>query len=264
MRGRIDRVYINIDGLNINYLDEGSGSSVLLLHGWGGSIQTMMPIFNILKDKFRVVALDLPGFGESDMPNEPWNSYNYAEFIHKFIEILNMKNIILFGHSHGGRIAVILSAKYNNTVSKLILIDSAGLIPKRSIKYYIKVYSFKLLKKMYTTFAKADTKENKLEGFYKKFGSTDYNSSQGVMRQTMVKVVNDNLSDLLPLIMVPTLLIWGENDEDTPLYMGKIMEEKIKDSGLIVLKGAGHYSYVDCYDQFKAVITVFLKENFNK
>ena len=82
------------------------------------------------------------------------------------------------------------------------------------------------------------------------------------MRQTMVKVINDNLIDLLSLIKVPTLLIWGENDQDTPLYMGKMMEERISDSGLVILKGAGHYSYIDCYDQFKAVINSFLKNDF--
>jgi len=255
---------IIINGLNINYIDEGNGRNVLLLHGWGANIQTMMPIFNILKDKCRVVALDLPGFGESDIPNEPWDSFNYAEFIKIFIDKIGIKDIILFGHSHGGRISIILSSKYDNLIKKLILIDSAGLIPKRHLKYYFKVYSFKFLKLMYTTFAKGDSKDKRLENFYKRFGSVDYKATQGIMRQTMVKVINDNLIDLLSSINAPTLLIWGENDEDTPLYMGKLMEERIKDSGLIVLKGAGHFSYVDCYEQFKAVIIVFLKEDFNK
>ncbi|MGD9570141.1 MAG: alpha/beta fold hydrolase [Sedimentibacter sp.] len=254
-------MHINIDGLNINYIDEGTGNAVMLLHGWGGSIQTMKAILNILKDKCRVITLDLPGFGESDMPNSPWNSYDYADCIKKFIDALEIKSLILFGHSHGGRISIILSSKYD-FVKKLVLIDSAGIIPKRKLKYYIKVYTFKLLKKFYSITASGSNAE-KLEKFYKKYGSTDYRESQGVMRQTMVKVINDNLIDLLPKIKAPTLLIWGENDQDTPLYMGKIMEEKIHDSGLIILKDAGHYSYIDCYDQFKAVINVFLKDEFN-
>jgi len=255
---------INVEGLNINYIDEGKGTAVLLLHGWGANIQTMLPIFNILKDKCRVIALDLPGFGESDIPKEPWDSYDYADFVKRFIDLINIQDIILFGHSHGGRLSIILSTKYNNLVRKLILIDSAGIIPKRKIKYYFKVYSFKILKNIYTTFVKGDSKEKKLESFYKKFGSEDYKSSQGVMRQTMVKVINDNLEDLLPKIKASTLLIWGEKDEDTPLYMGEFMEKRIEDSGLIVLKDAGHYSYIDCYEQFKAVIMVFLKDDFNK
>lgn len=253
-------MYAEVEGLNINYIDEGTGNAVLLLHGWGGSIQTMMPIFNILKDKFRVVALDLPGFGESDEPIEPWNSYDYAKCIAKFTKKIGLNNIILFGHSHGGRISIILSGRYN-IVSKLILIDSAGIIPKRRINYYVKVYSFKLLKMVYTMFSRESTKEKKLEKFYKKYGSVDYKESHGIMRQTMVKVINDNLIELMPLINIPTLLIWGEKDEDTPVYMGKIMEDKIKDSGLVVFQGAGHYSYIDCYSQFKAVVNSFLKDD---
>lgn len=253
---------INIDGININYVDEGQGSVVLLLHGWGGSIQTMMPIANMLKDKCRVIVMDLPGFGESDNPVEPWNSYDYAACVNRFIELNKLDSIILFGHSHGGRISIILSSMYDY-VKKLILIDSAGIIPKRKLNYYIKVYSFKILKSAYLLFVGGNSKEQKLEKFYKKYGSTDYKSSDGIMRQTMVKVIHDNLIDLLPDIKSPTLLIWGENDEDTPVYMGKIMEERIKDSGLIIFKNAGHYSYVDNYEQFKAVINVFLKDEYN-
>lgn len=250
---------IGIDGLNINYIDEGKGKDVLLLHGWGGSIQTMMPIFNILRDGFRVVVPDLPGFGESGTPPVPWNSYDYAECIYRFSEKLNLKNPIIFGHSHGGRISIILSSKYNLS-DKLILIDSAGIIPKRAAKYYIKVYWFKLLKRIYLLLPSGN-KEEKLNKFYKKYGSRDYRDSDGVMRQTMVKVINDNLLSLLGNIKVPTLLIWGENDEDTPVYMGKIMEENIPDSGLVTLKGAGHYSYIDNYEQFRAIINVFLKDD---
>lgn len=251
---------IDIDGISINYIDEGEGKIVLLLHGWGGSIQTMMPVFNVLKDNFRVIIVDLPGFGESDIPKIPWNSYDYAECIYKFIEKLNIRVSIIFGHSHGGRISIILSSKYYMT-EKLILIDSAGLIPKRTAKYYIKVYWFKLLKRIYLLIP-AQNKEEKIDKFYKKYGSRDYRDADGIMRQTMVKVINDNLLEQLMLINVPTLLIWGENDEDTPVYMGKIMEQNIPDSGLVILKGAGHYSYIDNYDQFRAVINVFLKDDF--
>ncbi len=255
-------MFIDIDGLNINYIDEGDGKHVLLLHGWGGSIQTMMPIFNILKDKFRVVAIDLPGFGKSDILKEPWNSYDYAECINKFIEKLNLKDLILFGHSHGGRISIISASKYN-VAKKLILIDSAGIISKRKAIYYIRVSWFKVLKNLYLLFH-GKNKQEKLDKFYKRFGSQDYKDSEGVMRQTMVKVINDNLLKLLPLIKVPTLLIWGENDEDTPVYMGEMMEKEIPDSGLVLLKGAGHYSYVDNYEQFRAVINVFLKDDFGE
>ena len=148
----------------------------MLLHGWGGSIQTMMPIFNVLKDRFRVVTLDLPGFGKSSLPEVPWNSYDYAECISKFIQQLKLKVLILFGHSHGGRISIILASNFY-IVNKLILIDRAGLIPKRKVSYYVKVYWFKLLKRC--TSRCRQNKQAKLAEFYKKFGSKDYRKQKG-------------------------------------------------------------------------------------
>ncbi len=253
---------VTVNGINVYYIDEGEGENILLLHGWGANIQTMIPIHNILKNNARVIVLDLPGFGESELPKEPWNSYDYADFVKKFIDKLNINRIILFGHSHGGRISIILASQYRDLIKKVILIDSAGIKPKRNLKYYIKIYSFKFLKKLYILFTQGKDKKDKLEKFYKKFGSTDYKESEGVMRQTMVKVINDDLKKLLKDIKVPTLLIWGDKDEETPLYMGKIMEREIQDSGLVVLENAGHYSYVDSFGKFKAVIESFLKEDF--
>ena len=252
-------MYADIDGLTVNYIDEGKGMSVLLLHGWGGSIQTMMPVFNMLKSKFRVIALDLPGFGKSSIPKESWNSFDYAQCIHKFILSMDINELILFGHSHGGRISIILASSHNY-VKKLILIDSAGIIPKRFLNYYVKVYWFKFLKRIYLLIP-AKNKEEKLNKFYRKYGSEDYKDSEGIMRQTMVRVINDDLSKLLPFIKAPSLLIWGEKDQDTPLYMGELMEKLIPDSGLVVLKGAGHYSYAENFIQFSAIIDVFLKED---
>lgn len=252
---------INIDNLTINYMQSGEGQDVLLLHGWGGSIQTMLPIFNILKEHFRVTVLDLPGFGESSLPDKVFNSFDYAEVIKRFVDELNLDNIILFGHSHGGRVSIILASKYKNLVKKLILIDSAGIIPKRTINYYLKVYSFKALKKIYLFFVPENKREKVLEKFYKKHGSADYHDAQGIMRKIMVRVVNDNLRYLLNDIICSTLLIWGENDEATPLYMAKIMEEEIPNCGLVTIKGAGHYSYIDDFNTFKIVINSFLEIN---
>ncbi len=252
---------IEIQNQKINYIQEGHGHDVLILHGWGCNIQTVMPVFNLLKHQFRVTAVDLPGFGDSSEPQEPYGSYDYADVIKQFIDSLGLKDIILIGHSHGGRIAIILSSQYPSLIDKLILIDSAGIIPKRSIKYYIKVYSFKTLKKIYLILNYGKDKSQALEKFYKRHGSEDYRQSDGVMRQTMVKVINDNLRHLLKEIKAPTLLVWGENDDATPLSDGKIMEQEISDSGLVVIKGAGHYSYIDDFQTFKLVISSFLNIN---
>ncbi len=162
---------INIEGLDLNYICEGEGKDVLILHGWGASIQAMLAIHNHLKDRFKVYTLDLPGFGESDEPTEVWGSHDYADFIKKFMDELDIEEVILIGHSHGGRVSIVLGSDYPDLVKKMILIDSAGIIPKRKPKYYFKVYSFKALKQIYNLLFFYKDKEKRLEKFYKKFGS---------------------------------------------------------------------------------------------
>lgn len=244
---------------NLNYIVEGKGKDILVLHGWGANINTIMPIVNILKDKFRVHAIDLPGFGKSQKPNEPIDSFKYADIVKNYIDNMGINDITLIGHSFGGKISIILGSKYPELVNKIVLVNSAGLIPKRGLKYYLKVYSFKTLRHIYKTLFFWLKDEEKLERFYKKFGSTDYKDASGVMRKILVTVVNENLFSLLNKIKAPTLLIWGDNDQATPLYMGKIMEKEIPDSGLVVLEGAGHYSYLDDFQRFTVILRNFLQ-----
>lgn len=252
---------MEIEGLNLNYVVEGKGKDVLVLHGWGANINTVLPIVNILKGKFRVHAIDLPGFGESDKPNEPIDSFKYADIVKTYIDNMGIKKLILIGHSFGGKISIILGSKYPELVDNIVLVNSAGLIPKRGPKYYLKVYSFKTLRFIYKNFFLWLKNEGKMERFYKRFGSTDYKDASGVMRKILVIVVNENLLPLLNKIKAPTLLIWGDKDTATPLYMGKIMEKEIPDSGLVVLEGTGHYSYLDDYQRFSVILRNFLQYN---
>ena len=249
---------INIEGLDLNYIVEGEGNPIVVLHGWGCSIDTVRPIINILNGKYKVYALDLPGFGNSQEPKDVIGSFEYAEIVREFLSKMNISKATFVGHSHGGRISIIMGAKYPELVDKIVLIDSAGLIPKRGPEYYIKVYSFKALRYIYKNLFFWIKNEERMEKFYKKFGSDDYQNSSGVMRRILVKVVNEDLKPLLKDIKASTLIIWGENDDATPLYMAKIMEKEIKDSGLVVFEGAGHYSYLDDYNKFVAVIKAFL------
>jgi len=249
---------VTIENMNINYICEGKGANVLILHGWGASIDTVMPIVNILKEHFRVYAIDLPGFGKSEKPEFPFSSQDYARIVKKFIDLMKIDKVTLIGHSFGGKISILMAVNHPEIVEKLVLIDSAGLIPRRNMKYYIKVYSFKTLKLIYRIIFYWNKNNETMEKFYSKFGSADYKNASGVMRKTLVKVINENLRPILKRIQCPTLLIWGDEDKDTPLYMGKIMEEEIPDSGLVVLEGAGHFSYLDDYYKFAAVLKVFL------
>ncbi len=248
-----------IDGINLNYIIEGKGQDVLILHGWGANINTVLPIVNILKDKFRVHALDLPGFGKSQEPNEPIDSFKYADIVKKYMDNMGIEKVTLIGHSFGGKLSIILGSKYPEIVDKIVLVNSAGLKPRRGLKYYIKVYSFKTLRFFYKNFFFWLKNEEKMEKFYSKFGSTDYKDASGVMRKILVIVVNENLLDLLGKIKAPTLLIWGDKDQATPLYMGKIMEKQIPDSGLVIFEGAGHFSYLDDYQRFSVILKNFLQ-----
>ncbi|WP_242848715.1 alpha/beta fold hydrolase [Neofamilia massiliensis] len=247
-----------IKDLKINYLDQGDFDNIaVFLHGWGASKETMVPIANLIKDRYRVVLIDLPGFGMSEEPKEVLNSYDYADYILDLIESLNITKASFFGHSFGGKISSIIAANHPEKVDKLILIDSAGLIPKRGISYYFKVYSYKAIKKFYKLLP-IKNKEEKLENFKKSRGSDDYQNSSGIMRKIMVTVVNENIAEDLKKIKADTLLIWGEDDDATPLYLGKKFEQLIHKSGLVVLKNAGHFSYIDDYGTFSAVINSYM------
>ncbi len=246
-----------INGLNINYIIEGEGEPIIVLHGWGANINTVLSIVNALKDRYKVYAIDLPGFGKSQEPQEVIGSFEYAEIISKFMEKEKIEKASFIGHSFGGKLSIILGSKYPELVNKIVLIDSAGLIPKRGPKYYIKVYSFKALRFIYKNLFFWIKDEEKMEKFYKRFGSDDYQDASGIMRKILVRVVNENLKPLLKDIKAPTLLIWGDEDDATPLYMGKIMEKEIPDSGLVVLEGTGHYSYLDDYYRFVRVLNAF-------
>lgn len=251
---------INISGIKLNYIIEGQGSPIVILHGWGANIDTIIPIVNILSESYQVYALDLPGFGESQEPKDVIGSFGYVKIVKEFLKEMEISKASFVGHSFGGKLSIILGAEDPELVDKLVLIDSAGLIPKRGLDYYVKVYSFKGLRWIYKNLFFWIKDEDRVKKFYEKFGSDDYQDSQGIMRKILVKVVNEDLKPLLKEIKAPTLLIWGEKDDATPLYMGQIMEKEIKDSGLIVIEDGGHYSYLDNYSKFSAVIRSFFNQ----
>lgn len=248
---------VSVNGININYEIEGSGRDVLLLHGWGTSVDLMRPVFNELKNHCRVCMLDFPGFGKSDSPPEYYDVYSYADLTKAFIEKIGLNDLVIMGHSFGGRIAIILAAKNMVSVKKLVLTDSAGVRPKRGIGYYTKVYSYKTAKAIAKAFGGFSKKAE--EGIRKSFGSDDYRALSPSMRQVFVRVVNEDLTYLFKEVNVPALLVWGDKDDATPISDAKIMEKLMPDAGLVILKGSGHYSYLEQLDYFNRVFLNFLQ-----
>jgi len=247
---------IQINDLNLNYEATGSGRPVILLHGWGGGISSFAPVQEHLRPNFTVYSLDLPGFGQSDPPPVSWDTQDYADCVAGFMEKLSIERPILIGHSFGGRLSIRLGAK--GLASKIVLVDSAGLKPRRPLSYYIKVYSYKIAKKVLALPGLRRWQSGVLDWFRGKSGSEDYRQTSGVMRETFVRVVNEDLKELLPQINAPTLLVWGSLDTATPLRDGKMMEKLIPDAGLAVLEGAGHFSYLERLPRFLRIIDSFL------
>ena len=252
---------LNIDGVDINYEIYGEGEKFLLiLHGWMGSIQAMAPIWQYFKKDRKVVVIDFPGQGgKSGVPKEAWGVPEYAEMVKKFLEVFKIEKPDVIGHSFGGRVIIYLASKYTEIFDKIILTDAAGIKPKMSFKRFVKIKSYKFGKFILNTFIPKDKREEKLNKLRKKYGSSDYAVlGSDVMRETFNKVINLDLKNNLKDIKSSTLLIWGEKDEATPLYMAKIMEKEIKDSGLVVFENAGHFSYLDDPYRYNLIVENFL------
>jgi len=246
----------SIAGLHINYEVAGVGDDLLLLHGWGVDSAVMQPMQAHFSERMRVTALDLPGFGQSETPAQPWSIYDYADFVEAAIRELGLVCPVILGHSFGGRIAIILGSRHIG--KKLIFTDAAGIKPHRSVGYYLRVYSYKAAKKVMCLPGLKAYREKALDFWRKNNPSSDYAAAQGVMRQIFVNVVNEDLRSLLPSVSAPTLLIWGADDAATPLSDGQLMEKLIPDAGLVVFDHCGHYSFLDDPPRFYAVADYFL------
>jgi len=246
-----------INGTTVNVHIQGEGTPVLLLHGWGGSTASVKPIADFLCSKYKVISIDFPGHGESTEPQEAWSVTEYGEMVRELLDRLNVEKCHVFGHSFGGRVSIYLSSHYPERVDKLLLCDSAGIMPKRGFQYYFRVYRHKLGKKL----AKVGfiDKLFKLSEKAKNAGSADYRALSDNMKKTFVRVVNQDLAPMMPDIQAETLLVWGSEDDATPLWQGQKMESLIKDSALVVFEGAGHFAYLDQFARFCAVYKCFLE-----
>jgi pimeloyl-ACP methyl ester carboxylesterase len=250
--------FSELQGIRFRYILAGTGKQVILLHGWGGSIKSLESVFQRLILFHEVFAIDLPGHGMSDLPPRPWGVFEYSEFLRTVMDKFNLIKPHFIAHSFGGRVAIHLAANFPQRVNKLILVNSAGVKPHRSTRYYFKVSLAKVAKYFGKRFGRVGrVVRNRL---YLAIQSKDY-SNAGPLRDTFIKIVNEDLAPILPRIESPTLLIWGENDKDTPLSSGRLMQKLIPKSELLILKDAGHFSYVDQFGKFCLFSEKFLREN---
>ena len=254
--------FFTYDGTRLHYTDCGEGQAVLLLHGWGCNAETFKAIHPFLEAHFRVLTVDFAGFGQSDEPKDVWGVKEYTRSIEALAKSEGVEEPILIGHSFGGRVSIVFASR--NRVRKVILVDAAGVKPKRSLNYYRKVYTFKLLKRLLPLLVGKTRATEIIERRRAKAGSSDYSQASPMMRAILSKVVNEDLCHLMPKIKAPTLLFWGERDTATPLADAKRMEQLIPDAGLVTVAGAGHFSFLENTPLFLRVVESFLGKEMKR
>ena len=255
-----------IDNLKINYIKKGTGKTVLIIPGWGTVIDTYVTLINSISTYANVICLDMPGFGKSDEPKNSWELDDYIAFIIKFIKSQNINELDVIGHSNGGRIIIKLMSRedLDFKINKIILIGSAGIVHKKTAKVKFKIKLFKFSKKFAEIKPIKKMFPDLLDKVKKHFGSEDYKRSSPIMRESMVKLINEDVKNLLPNIKAPTLLIWGENDTETPVTDGEIMEKMIPDAGLIKIKNCSHYVFLENPSYVNIIIANFLTGGNNE
>ncbi|MCL2495515.1 MAG: alpha/beta hydrolase [Oscillospiraceae bacterium] len=246
---------ITIANQELFYEEQGQGPIILLLHGWGTDGALFAPLMGLLSQKYRVIAPDFPGFGNSPEPPCPWDVDAYADLVLGLLAALGIAECALLGHSFGGRVILKLASRQLEApkFTKLILVGAAGIKHEPSAKSTSRAKRYQLAKKYLKPFPKL------MERARNHYGSPDYRAASPMMRQVLVNAVNEDLSPLLPLIQQETLLIWGRSDDQTPLADGQRMEREMPNAGLVVLENAGHYAFIERQDQFLRVMASFMK-----
>lgn len=253
---------IEVEGYNICCKISGSGEkTAVMLQGWGTNYGVYDVVAASIRDEYRFIQFDFPGFGGSDEPREPWNVDAYADFFCKLMEKLGVQRAALIGHSYGGRVVIKLAARRDLPfeIERIVLIDSAGILPKKSFLQRVKIRKYKILKKIFHIGWVSFLFPELIEDWRNRQGSEDYKNATPMMRQCLVMAVNEDLTKLLPQIRQETLLIWGDRDTATPLGDARIMEAEIPGAGLAVLEGTGHFSFLEKPAVFDSIMKSYFQ-----
>jgi pimeloyl-ACP methyl ester carboxylesterase len=252
-------MFLDLSGVRVYFEAAGSGRPVVLLHGWGARAAAMRPIFEALEADHAVYALDFPGFGQSARPPAPWGVGDYCRVVVELLDREAVGPASFVGHSFGGRVGIKLATERPELVDKLVLVDAAGIRHSPGVGRALLAPALRGGKALLGALPALGLRERAENLARARLGSDDYRMA-GPLRETFVRVVGEDLRPLLPRIQAPTLLVWGDRDEDTPLADARVMEKEIPDAGLVVLKGAGHFSYLDRPADFARIVRTFLAQ----
>ncbi len=253
--------FITLNAIRTAQAIAGDGPPIVFLHGWGANISLVWPLAeHMLNRGYKVYVLDLPGFGQSDQPSEAWSVGDYADFVIAYLDAHQLDKCYLFGHSFGGRLGLILGATCGSRIIKLALANSAGVISPTPFWKKARLTLYKQIRNGLSRMGAKHFAEALRAWYNRRYGSADYQSVDGVMRETFLKIINEDLLPYARRVQPPTLLFWGDKDEDTPLWQGQLLEKNIPDAGLVVHKGAGHYSYLENVLETARIMDYFFKQ----
>lgn len=218
-----------------------SRPAIILLHGWGLSADRFSPLADVLRrEGWRVYAPDFPGFGASQMPDHPFTLSDYADFLDAYIRKHSLQAVVLVGHSFGGRVALKYSLLNTPYVRAMILTGTPGVtpVPKKKLLFFI--FFAKMGKFIFSVWPLNFFQEKIRLWYYWLVGAREFYRAEGVMRDTFKRIVQEELLTAMSHVRIPCLLVWGERDRITPVWIAKKMHNIIKDSKLIIIPNRDH------------------------
>ena len=210
----------------------GRGKDLVFLHGYLASKESFYPQIEYFSQFYRVTALDFPGFGQAEPIKSAYSVSDYADWTENFLKEAGILKPYVIAHSFGGRVAVKCLSR-GDLFERAVLCGCAGIVPKRTLKYKLRVKAYRFVKKIAPRYAE------------KKFGSSEYRSLSPLMKESYKKIVNEDLRKDAEKIRVPVLFINGEQDRETPLSSIEIYQRAIEGSQIKVLRSAGHFAHLD-------------------
>lgn len=258
-------MYTSIEKDKMYYQIIGDGHiPILFLHGWGCSSDIFLPIVKALPSKFRAILVDFHGHGNTPEPSGTYAVADFTKHVLSLLDELAITELYLVAHSFGARVAIQLASKHPEKIKKLVITGGAGIILPKKKKLSLRTRVYKLKRRFFLTLQKLGLSkkwiDKQQEKLVQKYGSSDYKALTPSMRETFKAVVNEDLTAFLPNISAPTLLIWGENDIETPMSYAKIMEQHISDSAIIVFEQGDHFAFVQQHQRFRSIIENFFSE----
>ena len=261
-----DLKFTKVNNLSVRYLDRNKrGTPLLLLHGLGGSIESWTNNIGFLSTKFRIIALDLPGFGLSDKPKISYSINFYVSFLEKFVKRIKLTHFFIIGSSLGGHIAVEFTIRNRKIVDKLILISPAGSLPKtfkgtKELRKYIRIVSAKSSKdvsRMLSSIDKSMVNHSYADAIYERLSLPG--ARQGFISALNGSAMAPRYNNKLGRIDTDMLLIWGREDRMIPLRFIRPFMEHGK-TRIIILEKCGHRPHVENPKLFNKIVKDFLIE----